>query len=212
MKAKIKNLTDEILGALAPVFKKHQDYDDIFNAMSLVMARVIQATPDKGTERRLREQSTMLVGDALQQFLALEEQYEAEQVAKKKAKAEIVAKGINGFTDLEPVGGHILSDVNFFPLQGPQPVIEPGSAADHPDNPNQNIAKTLKPWPETEDGCGEFGGPIAESGEIEEIAGYKVTKGEFGTVIRLDDEYTPGEGPYSQDGEPPEASQEAAPH
>lgn len=194
MKSAIHRLTEDLTRITGPLFHETKDYQTILHACCLFFARVIQSTPDKGKEDKVVEEAFQHIKYNLNEFLKIEASIETQ----KEERAEMVAKGIEGFADLEPVGGHILSDVNFFPLQGPQPVIEPGSAADHPDNPNQNIAKTLKPWPETEDGCGEFGGPIAEGGEIEEIEGYKVTKGEFGTVIRLDDEYTPRESPYSE--------------
>jgi hypothetical protein len=164
MKAKIKNLTDEILGALAPVFKKYQDYDDIFNAMTLIMARVIQATPDKGNELLIMEDAYSAIKHALGEFLKLEKAYEAEQAAK----AQVVAEGIDKFAEFG---------------RSEQPVIEPGSAADHPDNPNQNLAKTVAPFRDQE-------GKLTQEGfdQLKE------------DVIKLHtpDEYTPGEGPYSE--------------
>lgn len=127
MKAKIKNLTDEILAALAPIFIKHKDYDDIFNAMCLVMGRIVQATPDKGNELLIMEDAYTATKHALVEFLKLEKAYEAEQAAKK-AKLD---EGIISFSEF---------------AKPEQPVVEPGSAADYPDNPNQNLAKTVAPF------------------------------------------------------------------
>ena len=124
MKAKIKNLTDELIAAVGPVFARHQDYDDIFAAMCLVMARVIQSTPDRGEELLVMEDAYTEIKHALTQFLAIEH--------AKENQAKVVAEGIDGFAGLA--------------RPAEQPVIEPGSAGDHPDNPNQNIAKTVAPF------------------------------------------------------------------
>ena len=164
MKAKIKNLTDDILAALGPIFAKHQDYDDIFNAMCLVMARVVQASPDKGEELLIMEDAYTATKHALNEFLKLEKAYEAE----KAAKAQVVAEGIDKFAEFG---------------RTEQPVIEPGSAADHPDNPNQNLAKTVAPFRDQE-------GNLTQEG-------FNQLKDDI-IKLHTPDEYTPGEGPYSE--------------
>jgi len=170
MKAKTHKLVEQILAAIGPVFKQHPEYDAILEAMSLVMARVIQATPEKGNEHLIAEDSSIMVSNALREFLKLEQAYEAEQAAKK-AKLD---EGINGFDRFAVVE---------------QDVIEPGSAGDYPDNPNQNVAKTVAPFKDLDQ----------EDAEEEREREREQAR----------DEYTPGEGLYSQDPEPPEASQEA---
>ena len=164
MKAKIKNLTDELIAAVGPVFAKHQDYDDIFNAMCLVMARVVQSTPDKGNELLLMEDAYMATKHALNEFLKLEKAYEAEQAAKK-AKLD---EGIVSFDQF---------------ARPEQPFIEPGSAADHPDNPNQNLAKTVAPFRDQERNLTQEGFDQLKKDVIK---------------LHTPDEYTPGEGPYSE--------------
>jgi hypothetical protein len=121
-------MTEEITKALGPVFQKNPDYETIFPAMCMCMARVIQSTPDRGNELLIMEDAYTEIKHALTQFLAIEH--------AKEAQAKVVVEGIDGFAGLA--------------RPAEQPVIEPGSAADHPDNPNQNVAKTVKPWPEEE--------------------------------------------------------------
>ena len=130
MKSKIHNLIEDITKAVGPIFYKVQDYDVIFPAMCCVMARVIQSTPDKGNELLIMEDAYSEIKHALTQFLAIERE--------KEAKAKVVVEGIDGFAGLAR------------PVE--EPVIEPGSAADHPDNPNQNVAKTVQPFPKKETG------------------------------------------------------------
>lgn len=137
MKSTVHRMTEEITKALGPIFHKTPEYDVIFPAMCMCMARVIQSTPDVGQELDVLEDAHNEIKHALTQFLEIERE--------KEAKAKIVDSGINGFD------------------QFAQPVIEPGSAGDHPDNPNQNVAKTVEPFDN-----------------------------------QRQDEYTTGEGPYSE--------------
>jgi hypothetical protein len=117
MKAKTHKLVEQILASLAPIFKAHPDYSTILEAMSLVMARVIQATPDKGNEHLVFEDARFLIQDALEKFVQLEKEYEAQQQAKKK----IVESGINGFDKFaEPViEPEIASPDEYIPGEGP---------------------------------------------------------------------------------------------
>ena len=178
MKAKTHKLVEQILAAIGPVFKQHPEYDTILEAMSLVMARVIQATPEKGNEHLIAEDSSIMVSNALREFLKLEQAYEAEQAAKK-AKLD---EGIGNFSRFAVVNG------------AEQPAIEPGSAGDYPDNPNQNLAKTVAPFPNkelppyTEE---ELENAPPAGGTVNAI----ITQG---PPVRDNDEYTPREGPYSE--------------
>jgi hypothetical protein len=55
-------------------------------------------------------------------------------------------------------------------IDGFAELVEPGSAADHPDNPNQNIAKTPQPF-EPSQGLAAFNGgmgPVAQAAAEEE--------------------------------------------
>jgi len=123
MKATIHNLTDEITTALGPIFRKNPDYSTIFSSMCLVMARVVQSTPDKGEELLVMEDAYNEIKHALKEFIKLEKEYEAIKEAKKAKLDEGIAS-FDGFAR-------------------PEQPIEPGSAGDYPDNPNQNIAKTV---------------------------------------------------------------------
>jgi hypothetical protein len=124
MKSNIHRAVEDITKAVAPILFKIQDYDVIFPAMCMVMARVIQSTPDRGEEMDVLEDSYNEIKHALTQFLAIENEKEAQ-----KAKLD---QGINGFDKFA------------------QPKIEPGSAGDYPSNPNQNIAKTVAPFRDQE--------------------------------------------------------------
>jgi len=117
MKSRIHNLVEKMTEALGPVFRAHPDYNDILQATCLVMARVLQSTPDRGTELILCEAAFQTTNEALIKFLDAEE-------AIQEARQNILAKGIDGFAKL----------------------VEPGSAADYPDNSDQPVSKTQKPF------------------------------------------------------------------
>jgi hypothetical protein len=169
MKSNIHRAVEDITKAVAPILFKIQDYDVIFPAMCMVMARVIQSTPDRGEEMDVLEDSYNEIKHALNQFLQIEREKEAT-----KAKLDKGISGFNGFA---------------------QPTIEPGSAGDYPDNPNQNVAKTVAPFRD-------------QAGNLTQ-EGFDQLKQDV-VNLHTPDEYTPGEGAYSQDPEPPEASQEAS--
>ncbi len=90
MKSKIKNLTDDLISAIAPVLAKYKDYDCIFEAMCLLMARTIQATPDRGSEMKLLWKSHNHIEHNLKAFLEIEKQY--------KESREKLDEGVNGFS------------------------------------------------------------------------------------------------------------------
>lgn len=114
MLSKTHKLTELITHTLGPIFREHSDYPTILQAMSLVMARVAQATPDIGQEIECLDTSYCIAKDALVKFIELEEQIKAGEAAKK-AKLE---SGINGFDQFAE----------------PKPAIEEGSSSDYPDN------------------------------------------------------------------------------
>jgi len=187
MKAKVHKLAETITASLGPIFRENPNYETILQAMSLVMARVIQASPDRGDELLVMEDAYNEIKHALNQFLAIERE--------KEAKAKVVVEGIDGFSGLARAEE--------------QPVIEPGSAGDYPDNPNQNVAKTVAPFnPEVQEALVEEERAFHELTKLPE--GIQTPEGVFGNPeIFTDphgvfveppanDEHTPGEGPYSE--------------
>jgi hypothetical protein len=187
MKSAVHRMTEDISKALGPIFQKNPDYETIFPAMCMCMARVIQSTPDRGDELLVMEDAYNEIKHALNQFLAIERE--------KEAKAKVVVEGIDGFSGLARAEE--------------RPVIEPGSAGDYPDNPNQNVAKTVAPFnPEVQEALVEEERAFHELTKLPE--GIQTPEGVFGNPeIFTDphgvfveppanDEYTPGEGPYSE--------------
>lgn len=59
--------------ALGPVFHEVRDFETIRLAMAVVMAKVIQATPDRGKEFSIFAQTESDIKDALIQLLEIEE-------------------------------------------------------------------------------------------------------------------------------------------
>jgi hypothetical protein len=186
---------------LGPIFKKNPDYETIFPAMCMCMARVIQSTPDRGDELLVMEDAYNEIKHALNQFLAIEREKEA-------TKAKLDA-GIAGFTEMCATSdGEYYGPASGLPDKY-KPTIEPGSAGDYPDNPNQNLAKTVAPFnPEVQEALVEEERAFHELTKLPE--GIQTPEGVFGNPeIFTDphgvfveppanDEYTPGEGPYSE--------------
>jgi hypothetical protein len=96
MKSTIHNLTEEITKAIGPIFRERSNYNEILPAMCLVMARVIQSTPDKGNESKVFEDACEQIGHALTEFLKIENEFDAKKAEKRKKLAE----GIDGFSKL----------------------------------------------------------------------------------------------------------------
>ena len=158
MKAKIHTLVERMTEALGPVFHAHPDYNDILQATCLVMARVLQSTPDRGSELTLCEEAFRITNTALIKFLDAEE-------AIQERKAKIMAKGIDGFNKL----------------------VEPGSAADHPDNSDQPVAKTPKHFEPSQGLAALNGGMGAEARDEAEKAQERASREE--TEQARDDTY-----------------------
>lgn len=93
MKAKTHKLADEITYGLGPLFRANPDYGTILSAMCVVMARVIQSTPEKGNESRAFEFACEQISAALSEFLRIEN----EENAKKEDQKEKLDAGISGF-------------------------------------------------------------------------------------------------------------------
>jgi len=93
MKAATHKLAEQITYGLGPLFRANPDYATILSAMCVVMARVIQSTPEKGKEARAFEFAVEQIGQALTEFLKVE----TELDAKKEDQKEKLDTGINGF-------------------------------------------------------------------------------------------------------------------
>jgi hypothetical protein len=93
MKPETHKLADEITYGLGPLFRANPDYGTILSAMCVVMARVIQSTPETGREARAYEYACERIGLALAEFLRTE----TELDAKKEDQKEKLDAGISGF-------------------------------------------------------------------------------------------------------------------
>ena len=218
-------MTEDISKALGPIFKKNPDYETIFPAMCMCMARVIQSTPDRGDELLVMEDAYNEIKHALNQFLAIEREKEA-------TKAKLDA-GIAGFTEMCATSdGEYYGPASGLPDKY-KPTIEPGSAGDYPDNPNQNVAKTVAPFRDqegnlTKEGFDQLKKDVVDLHTPDEIQKAMVEEERaFNELTKLpegaqapeglvnfgpkytdplgvfveppaNDEYTPGEGPYSE--------------
>jgi len=99
MKSSTHKMAEAITAALGPIFHANPDYKTISEAMALTLARVAQSTPDRGFELFAMDSIHELANRALEQFLNEEE-------AIQKAKAKILAKGVDGFAEMcGPVNG-----------------------------------------------------------------------------------------------------------
>ena len=93
MKATTRNMAEAITAALGPIFQANPDYKTISEAMALTLARVAQATHDRGFELFALDSIHELANRALEQFLD-------EEQALQEAKAKVLAKGIDGFAEM----------------------------------------------------------------------------------------------------------------
>jgi hypothetical protein len=94
MKSKIHKLTEAMTEALGPVFRAHPDYQDIQQAMGLLLARVAQATPQRGCEL---SELLLIVNYA---ETALPKLLDEEQALQER-QAKIMARGVDGFSLLD---------------------------------------------------------------------------------------------------------------
>ena len=86
-------MAEEINLALGPIFYKNPNYHTIRNAMSLVIARIAQATPDKGNEEEELEIIMTVAADALNKFII-------EEKLVEETRQKILDKGISGFSGI----------------------------------------------------------------------------------------------------------------
>lgn len=107
MKATTKLLADAINQAIGPLFRINPDYKTISQAMSLVIARIAQATPDKGMEHAALGSISLDAYEALTQFLNEEESaYEQHEKTIRKGNetlSEMVER--NGLAFINGGGG-----------------------------------------------------------------------------------------------------------
>lgn len=86
-------MVEDITFVLGPIFHNNSDYKTIQEAMALVVARIAQATPDKGNEEAELETIMEIAADALNQFIN-------EEKSIQEAKQKVLDKGIGGFAEL----------------------------------------------------------------------------------------------------------------
>jgi hypothetical protein len=106
MLSRIHVLTEKLTAATAPIFMEHKTYDDILAAMCLLMARIVQSTPEKGQELQVLDNAQNQISHALTQFLKLEEQIINARAAERDRARKLVEDGIAGFGDLTVVNGN----------------------------------------------------------------------------------------------------------
>lgn len=123
MLSKTHAMAEAITTALGPIFRANPDYKTICQAMALTLARVAQATPKPGNEYHELDAIMCLASEAVTQFL------DAEQAIQEQDD-KLMDQGIEAFAEM--ARGVV--------------AVEPGSAADHPDNCDQPVAKTAKPF------------------------------------------------------------------
>ena len=96
MKSAIHRLTEDLTRITGPLFHETKDYQTILHACCLFFARVIQSTPNKGKEDKVVEEAFQHIKYNLNEFLKIEASIETQ----KEERAEMVAKGIEGFAEL----------------------------------------------------------------------------------------------------------------
>lgn len=94
MKANVMKVVTDCMSALGPVFHEVRDFETIRLAMAVVMAKVIQATPNRGDEMIIHDQTEKDIRDALTQLLEIE----ANQTSK-------LAQTID-FSEFARINGH----------------------------------------------------------------------------------------------------------
>jgi hypothetical protein len=161
MKATTRNMAEAITTALGPIFRANPDYTTICQAMALTLARVAQATPKPGNEYHELDAIVCLASQTITQFL------DAEQ-ALQEQEAKLMEQGVGAFAEM--ARGVV--------------AVEPGSSADYPDNSDQPVAKTAKPFNShhTLEAFNGGMGPAAQA-EAERFAGQEHLE-EINQVIR----------------------------
>ena len=91
-------MSEAITAALGPIFHANPDYKTITEAIALTVARVAQATPDKGFELHELDSIHELANRALETFLNEEE-------AIQEQRGKVLQKGIEAFSEMVPLDG-----------------------------------------------------------------------------------------------------------
>ena len=98
MLAKTHKFVETAMHDLGPVLHATQhDYDTILQGMSLIMARIIQATPQTGDETQVKDQAFHYITQALEQFIQLEQEAVNAKAAERDRLRTAIEKSINGF-------------------------------------------------------------------------------------------------------------------
>ena len=118
MKSATHKLTEQILAVLGPIFRDNPHYETILQSMSLVMARVVQSTPDKSKEFAVLDAAHEHMSHALNEYLKIE----ADLESKREARAKVVSRGLDAFSEFarEPVNGDHDNLVAFNGGMGPE--------------------------------------------------------------------------------------------
>ena len=98
MKSATHKMSEAITAALGPIFHANPDYKTITEAIALTVARVAQATPDKGFELHELDSIHELANRALETFLNAEE-------AIQEQRGKVLQKGIEAFSEMVPLDG-----------------------------------------------------------------------------------------------------------
>lgn len=141
MKSKTHALTEQILADLGPIFRDNPHYETILQAMSLVMARVVQSTPDKGKEFGVLDAAHEYMSHALNEYLKIE----ADLESKREARDKVVSRGLDAFAEFgrEPINGGHDNLVAFNGGMGPdaQANAEAEAQQEHPKTPEEFAAQ-----------------------------------------------------------------------
>ena len=98
MKATTRNMAEAITAALGPIFHANPDYKTITEAVALTVARVAQATIDRGFEHRSLDAICAMASHALTEFLNAEE-------AIQEQRSKIIQRGLDAFAEMVPLDG-----------------------------------------------------------------------------------------------------------
>ena len=72
MKKVVHDLVEKLTKAIVPITYEHKDYNNIIDAMCVIMAKTIQSTPNKGTEINLLKASNEVIAEYLKGMMKLD--------------------------------------------------------------------------------------------------------------------------------------------
>lgn len=101
MTMKTNQLADLITQAIGPIFQKHPTYSVIIDAMCIVMARVIQSTPEPGSEYDISDYTTGQIRLALDNFLEIERSQVTPAMQAVDGFADFACDGLENIVPLK---------------------------------------------------------------------------------------------------------------